>query len=162
MQYIRPAAHFLNRENFILHRLLARYPSIGSAILAFFYAFLMRRGGGGLQSLTLASSRDGASDLVPDWSSQRMLPRWHAASSRGSQAWPQRLLLEFSCCLHQYGLYMQINGGSFGGKCPHPGLPECILPSKWMHTHPHWPYPSSYHVMFSHNHTEMLSQKWPI
>jgi len=102
--------------------LLARYPSVGSAILTFFYVFLMR-GGGGLQSLPLASSRDGASDLIPYWPSQRAFLRWHAASSRGSQVWPQQLLLEFSCCLHQYGLYMQINGRSFGGKSPHPGLP---------------------------------------
>jgi len=52
-------------------------------------------GGGGLQSLPLASSRDGA-------------------SSRGYQEWPLWLLLEISCCLHGISLYRLIHG-FYGG-----------------------------------------------
>jgi len=50
-----------------------------------------------------------------------------------------------------------IPSGPFGGKSPHPGHPECILPSKWMPTHPHWPCISPYHPTSTYKHTEMLS-----
>ena len=135
--------------------LLARYPSVVSAILAFFYVFLVR----GVEvskachwpvqeMVQVTLSLTGSLNVC---SRAGTLPAAGAAKrDLNSCSWnfPAVCInMAYTCKSMADHLVANLHILAF----------QHILPSKWMPTHPDWPCTSPYHATFTYKHTEMLS-----
>ena len=93
MQYLKTGSPIPNWRELRLTP-VCLLPSVGTAFLAFFYALFVR--GDEVSKPVIGQLERVQMTLTLIGSCGHALLRWHGASSRGSQPWPQPSLLEIS------------------------------------------------------------------